>query len=244
MFKNLSTEGMEQQEDRLGGSGPLATSVYTGKIKQFYGTKSDGGASGVVLILDIDGREYRETIWCTNKKGENFYTKDNKKYQLPGFITANDIALCANGQQLNELDWEEKQVKVYNFEKRTDEAKAVEVAVDLLGKEVTVAIVNTLKNKQEKNGQGEYVDIADERTENHIEKVFDPESKRTVREAIDQKEEAVFHDEWLKKNDGQQRDKRSIKNGGSAGTAGAPPKAGQSSAPAAASKSLFGKKSS
>ncbi|UZV39843.1 ssDNA binding protein [Xanthomonas virus PB119] len=244
MFKNLSTEGLEQSEDRLGGSGPLPTSIYTGIIKQFYGIKSDGGASGVVFILDVNGREYRETIYCTNRKGENFYKKDGKSYQLPGFITANDIALCAVGQQLNELDWEEKQVKVYDYDQKKEVPKAVEVAVDMIGKEVTVAIVNVLKNKQEKNAQGEYVDIADERTENNIEKVFDTESKRTVREAIDGKEEAAFHDEWLKKNDGVQRDKRSIKNGGSAGSAGAPPKsnAAAGSAPTAGGKSLFNKK--
>lgn len=243
MFQNLTNEGMEQQEDRLGGSGPLPTGIYTGKIKQFYGIKSDGGASGVAVIVDIDGREYRETVYATNRKGENFYTKDGKKYQLPGFITLNDIALCTVGKQLNELDWEEKQVKMYDFDKRQEVTKAAQVAVELIGEVVTLAIVNTLKNKQEKNSQGVYVDVAGERTENHIEKVFDTESKRTVREAIDQKEEAAFHDEWLKKNEGVQRDKRSIKDGGAAGSAGAPPKAGAAtSAPTSTGKALFNKK--
>lgn len=242
MFKNLSNEGMEQQEDRLGSSGPLPTGIYTGKIKQFYGIKSDGGASGVVVIIDIDGREYRETIYATNKKGENFYEKDKKKYQLPGFITLNDIALCTVSKQLNELEWEEKEVKMYDFEAKKEVHRAAEVAMELLGETVTVAIVNTRKNKQEKNAQGQYVDVAGERDENHIEKVFNTESKQTVREAIDGKEDAVFHDEWLKKNEGLQRDKRSIKDGGSAGSAGAPPKAGQSSAPTSTGKALFGKK--
>ncbi|AVO23148.1 ssDNA binding protein [Xanthomonas phage RiverRider] len=242
MFQNLNNEGLEQQEDRLGGSGPLDTNIYTGTIKQFYGIKSDAGAMGVVFILDVDGREYRENIYVTNRKGENFYTKDGKKYQLPGFITANDIALCANGQQLNELEWEEKQVKQWSDGKEV--LKSAQVAVDLLGKTVTVAIVNTLKNKQEKNNKGDYVDVAGERAENNIEKVFDSESKRTVREAIDGKEEAVFHDEWKKKNEGVQRDKRSIKDGGAAGSAGAPPKAGAAtSAPSSTGgKSLFNKK--
>lgn len=247
MFKNLSNEGMEQQEDRLGGGGAIPTSIYTGVIKQFYGIKSDGGASGVVLILDIDGREYRETIYATNRKGENFYTKDGdktKRYQLPGFITLNDIALCAAGKQLNELDWEEKQVKQYDFDAKAEVVKAAEVAVDLLGQSVTVAIVKTHVNKQEKNNQGKYVDVAGgDRFTNNIEKVFDPESKRTVREAIDGKEEAAFHDEWLKKNDGVDRDKRSIKDGGDAGSAGAPPKSsGSTNAPTSTGKTLFNKK--
>lgn len=243
MFKNLSNEGMEQQEDRLGGSGPLPTDIYEGTIKQFYGTKSEGGAMGVVLIVDLDGREYRETIWCTNRKGENFYTKDGKKYQLPGFITANDVALCADGKQLNELEWEEKQVKIYDFDKKKEEPKAVEVAVELLGKKISFALVNTLKNKQEKNGSGDYVDVAGERAENHIEKLFDVESHRTVREAIDGKEEPAFYDEWLKKNKGVQRDKRSIKDGSAAGNSGAPPKSnGGNNAPTSSGKSLFNKK--
>lgn len=248
MFKNLNTEGMEQQEDRLGGGfSKLATDSYTGVIKQFYGMKSEGGAEGVVLILDINGQEYRENIYATNKKGENFYTKDGKKYQLPGFITLNDLALCTVGKQLSELEWEEKQVKQYNFEKRAEETKAAQVAIELIGETVTVAIVNTLKNKQEKNAQGAYVDVAGgDREENHIEKVFNTESLLTVREAIDQKEVAEFHPQWVEKNKGQQRDKRSLKDGQTGGTAGAPPKSngGQSSAPPTSTGSgLFKKKS-
>lgn len=247
MFKNLNTEGMEQQEDRLGGNfSKLPTDSYTGVIKQFYGMKSEGGAEGVVLILDINGQEYRENIYATNKKGENFYTKDGKKYQLPGFITLNDLALCTVGKQLNELEWEEKQVKQMNWETKKEETKAAQVAVELLGEKVTVAIVNTLKNKQEKNAQGVYVDVAGgDREENHIEKVFNTESLLTVREAIDGKEEAEFHPQWVEKNKGQQRDKRSLKDGQTGGNAGAPPKSGGSSSapPTSTASGLFKKKS-
>lgn len=246
MFKNLKTEGLEQAEDRLGGGfGKLPTDIYTGVIKQFYGMKSSGGAQGVVLIIDIDGQEYRESIYATNKKGENFYQKDGKNYQLPGFITLNDIALCTVGKQLNELEWEEKQVKQWDFDKKAEVIKAAEVAVELIGQTVTVAIVNTLKNKQEKNAAGDYVDVAGDREENHIEKVFDTDSLMTVREAIDKKESAEFHPQWLEKNKGVQRDKRSIKDGQAAGNAGAPPKSGGASSapPTSSGASLFKKKS-
>ena len=64
LFGNVSTEGMEQTEDRLGGGfQPLATSIYPAKIKVAYLTEASSGAKAVNFEFELEGdRTYRETI--------------------------------------------------------------------------------------------------------------------------------------------------------------------------------------
>ena len=54
MFNNLTNEGLEEPQDRLGGFAPLETGIYTGEIKALYGGKSAGGATSLTVIVDFE----------------------------------------------------------------------------------------------------------------------------------------------------------------------------------------------
>lgn len=242
IFANLKTDGLEKAEDRLGGFNVKPTDLYTGKIKALFKGEAASGAQNFTLIVDLSGQEYRETIYVTNKKGENFFLNKQdttKKVPLPGFTIINDICLVTTGAPLAEQAGEEKVVNVYDPEQKKEVPKSVPMVTGVLGLEVSLAIVNKLENKQEKDGSGNYHDIADTREVNNIEKVFHTESKMTVYEAEQGKTAGEFWDLWVEKNKGVQRDARKIKDG-SAGKPGTPPVAGGSSP--APRTSLFGKK--
>ena len=239
-FGNLTTEGLEESQDRLGGFAPLDSDIYTGKIKAAYAGKSQQGATSVSLIVDTQGREYRETLYVTNKKGENFFiNKDDntKKVPLPGFTIIDDICLIATGKPLAEQETEDKVINIYDYEQKKEMPKSVPMLVELVGKEISLGILKQLENKNAKGSDGEYHPTAESRETNAIDKVFHPEMKLTVAEARNGQSDPKFHGAWTERNKGQVRDKRSIKEGG--GTEGAP-KAG--AAPQAQRKSLFGQK--
>lgn len=240
IFGKLTNDGLEQSTDRLGGFQPLETDIYTGMIKNAYAGKSIGGAQNITFIVDIDGREYRETIYITDKEGKNYFFNKNdktKKVPLPGFTVADDICLIATGDPLAQQTAEEKIVNIFDFEKKADVPTSAQVLTSLLNKKVSLGIVKRTVNKQEKKGD-EYVAVAETRDENYIEKVFHPELKLTVAEARNGQEEAKFWTAWKERNAGQTRDKRTIKDG-QAGSAAAPKSAPAQGQPAR--KSLFSK---
>lgn len=250
VFGNLKKDGLEESEDRIGGGGfNFDTDIYLATVKAAYAGASAGGAQSVTLLLTIgegkDAKEYRETIYVTNRKGENwFLNKDDKtkKVPLPGFTIIDDLCMMTTDAPLAEQEAEEKVINVYDFEHKKEMPKAVPMLTALLGKQAYVGIVKNLENKTEKQGD-EYVAIADTRETNNIEKIFHYPSKLTMVEARNGADEAKFFDSWSDRNKGNTRDKRSIKDGegGSSskpGSGKAPPQAGSSSG--GARKSLFG----
>lgn len=251
LFGNLTSAGLEESQDRLGGGfGAIETKIYSGIIKALYAGQSGKGARNVTLIADFAGREYRETIYITNRKGENFFTKDGKKVPLPGFTTIDDLCLVATGKPLAEQEAEDKMVKIYDAEAKKELPKTVPMIVEAIGKPISLAIVKQIVNKNVLNeSTGEYEATAETREENFTDKVFDTDTKMTVNEARAGADTAAFWDGWLERNQGKTRDKRSVKEGeaGATGTPGAPkPRAAGSATPPAANqaaprKSLFGK---
>lgn len=252
LFKQLSTEGLEEQNDYLGGGGAIDSDIYIGMIKVAYLITSKEGANAAQLILGINGGEVRETIYITNKKGENYFIKDGKRIPLPGFTTIDNLCLIVTGNPLadQEDSVEEKVVNVYDYDLKKEVTKSVPVLTELTGKPIAVAISKVLENKNKKDNSGNYVATEEERTYNQIEAIFHPDLKLTVAEARDGKDVPAFWDAWLKRNKGVIRDKRTIKDGvsqgGAAGkpgskNAGAPPTSG--AAATGGRKSLFGAKS-
>lgn len=247
LFASLNTAGLEESQDRLGGFSALETDTYTGSIKVAYAGKSSGGAHSVTLIVDLQGKEYRETLYVTDKKGQNFYLNKNdptKKVPLPGFTVIDDICLVTTGKPLCEQSTEDKVVKIYDPEAKKELPKSVPVLTDLIGQVVTLGIAKELQNKSEKVGE-EYLPTAETREANVIDKVFHTATKMTVAEARQGAETAQFHDSWLERNKGKLRDRRTVKDG-AGGQVGAPKRAGgPSSAPKSGAperKSLFGSK--
>jgi len=259
LFGKLKTDNLEETQDRLGGGfQPLETGLYTGKIKQAYAGQSVAAAANLTLIVDVNGREYRETIYVSNKQGENFFlNKDDKtkKVPLPGFSIVEDICQITTGIALSDQDVEDKMVKIYDYDLSKEVPKSVPVLTALLGQEITLGIGKVVENKNVKNSSGVYEPTADERVFNNIEKVFHTETKMTVVEARQGLAEGVFMGAWAERNNGLLRDKRKIKGeaGGLSGPASqkarmgigaprsvsSPPVAGEA---APARKSLFGAK--
>lgn len=244
IFGGMTTEGLEDTQDRVGGYQPFETDAYDATIKVAYAGQSSGGAQSVTVIAECGGREYRETVYITNRKGENFFLNPQdktKKVPLPGFTTINDLCLVTTDKPLAEQATEEKVVNVYDADAKKEVPKSVPVLVDLIGKEVTLGIVKQLENKSEKQGH-EYVPIADTRETNTIEKVFHGPTKGTVVEARNGQEPGAFFKTWVERNKGNTRDRRTIKEG-QGGTSGRP--AAAASGPPASGqqterKSLFG----
>lgn len=228
LFSGLSTEGLEKVEDRIGGGRHIfPTGIYeNATVKLAYTGLFDSKARYVTIIFDIDGQELEISETITNKENKNFFEKDGKKQQLPGFATINDLCLTVTGQELEDQDSDERQIEVYSFEEKKKVRQARDVLVDMVGKPASIAVRKVLKNKQKKNeGTGKYEDIADEITVNDVAKSFHVESRRTVAEIKAGKEEAKFIDEWNDKWAGKEIDQRKIKDGKAAGSsAGATPK--------------------
>ena len=231
IFSNMSTEGMEQAKDSVGGYSPLESGVYEATIKTIYITNSNKGAMAANLIADIEGREYREQIWITNAKGENFFVnkQSGNKVPLPGFTILNDICIAALNKPLAQLDTEPKVFKLYDYEAKAELPKEVPTIVDLCDAKVIFGIVKQIVDKNVKDGNGNYVPSGDTREENVIDKVFSAETKMTANEVAAGKTEPAFIAKWMEKNQGQTRIKA---KGKAEGTAGAPQKP--------ATKSLFG----
>ena len=244
LFQQLGDEGLEQVQDRLGGFQPFNTDVYPAKIKAAYAGKSAEGAMSVTVMADIGGKEYRETLYITNKKGENFYLNKQdakKKVPLPGFTTVNDICLIACEKPLSQMQTEEKIIKLYDYDAKQEVPKPVQMITELIGKDVALGIFRQLENKSTKDSSGKYVATPETREINVIEKVFHPELKLTVAEAQNGKTKGEFWDAWVERNKDTIRDKREIKDG-AGGTAGAPRPAPTAQAQQAAPKTSLFKK--
>lgn len=259
LFGNLGTDGLEEKEDRIGGgSWVRETGVYDMEIKVAYAGKSQKGAQFVDFTFinngdGGDGKEYRETFYVTNQKGENWFAaKDKegkptgKKRALPGFEHVNDICLVTCEKELSEMADEEKTVNVWDPDAKKQLPKSVPVLVELTGKRVFLAIQKSTENKTQ-NVNGTYEPIADTRDVNTVEKVAHHPSKMTVLEAQQEKTEAAFIDAWAEANNGKTKDKRSIKDGqagqsGRPGRAASGPPAAGNNSDAPARTSLFGKK--
>lgn len=239
LFNNLKSDGLEESQDRLGGFTPLESGIYTGTIKAAYAGHSQSGAMSVTVLADFGGKEYRETFYITNKKGENYFlNKDDKtkKVPLPGFTVVDDICLIATGKPLAEQETEEKVINLYDYELKKEVPKSVPMMTELLGQKISLGILKQTENKSVKQGD-EHVPTAETREVNLVDKVFHPELKLTVAEARNGQEEPKFYAAWEKRNKGQTRDKRTIKDG-AGGNSGSPPKPAAGAAPAR--KSLFG----
>lgn len=246
IFGNLTNEGLEETTDRLGGFQIRATDIYPATIKAAYAGQSAGGARNVTIVAELPDGEYSETIYVTNKKGENWFLNQNdksKKVPLPGFTTIDDICLVTTGKPLAEQDSEEKVVKVYDFDERKELPKAVPMLVDLIGQTLFLGIVQQTVDKNQKNeSTGEYEPTGETRDENVIEKVFHDPTKMTVVEARQGATEPVFYEKWLSKNKGNIRNK--AKGADGKGTQSGRPGGGAPQSGAGGQKktsSLFGK---
>lgn len=234
IFSNLDTANVTADKDILGGGySPLETDIYEATIKAVYITVSRSGAMAANLVADIDGREYREQLWITNREGKPYYLskKSGEKIFLPGFTIMNDICLCTTGKELKQLEPELRTVKIYDFDTKQELPKEVPTIVELQDCVVDLGIVYEVIDKTAKNDAGVYVPTGETKEQNVINKVFHHESHRTVNEAREHKD-ASFYDKWLEKNKGQIRNRaKGVAEAPKGGMPGMPSKPMNQSAP-------------
>lgn len=240
LLNKLNTGGndVEAAKDSLGGGGFLRESnIYTGTIVVAYITQSEKGAMAVNLDVKLeDGSNYRETIYVSNRNGETFFTKEGKKYPLPGFTTIDNICLITTEKGLADQDTEDKTLMLRDFESGKDVPREVPVLVELTDKPVALGIIKIRENKTKKNeSTDKYEPINEERLLNNINAVFHPEAKVTVNEALEGRD-PDFWDAWIGRNEGRLVDRYKEVKGGASRTAG---RASSSDAPAR--KSMFKK---
>ncbi|EFR8087486.1 hypothetical protein H0088_004130 [Salmonella enterica] len=235
LLKNLETKAnVEGEKDILGGGGVLDTDLYPVRIKVAYLTTAGTGAVAVNIQLDVDGKEVRQQFWVLsgNAKGnKNTYTKDGKEFYLPGFITANSLALLTVGKELAELDVEKKVIKLYDFDAKEERPTEVDVFVELTGQQILAGIEKQTIDKTVKNEQtNEYEPTGETRDVNEVVKFFRFDDGLTVPEIEKGVTEAKFKDDWVSKFQGKTRNKaKGNKDGAKAGLPSGGAKAGTSS---------------
>ena len=143
-FDNLTNDGLERQGDSLGsGRQVFPSDIYDMKIKYAYAGKSSGGAMSVTVVgnlLTANNAEYSETFYITNKQGQNFFEKNDKKIPLPGFTVIDDMCCFGDKKHLSQQSTEDKIIEKYDAEAKGMVQVSVPVITGLTNKTVTVAI--------------------------------------------------------------------------------------------------------
>ncbi|WP_432481698.1 hypothetical protein [Moraxella sp. ZY200743] len=213
-------ENIEQEKDVLGGNYKVPESgIYSAIIKHAYTSQSQSGAGAINFEFDLDGVIFRETLYVTNRQGNNFYEKNGERNYLPSFLNADAIALFASTKPLAEQKIQPKVIKVYNFEQKKEVPTEVPMLVDLLGKEVKLGIIKEKLFKQVKDNNGNYVDGDEIIKRASISKVFSAKDNRTTSEVRAGKE-AEFYKNWLDKWEGQIKDSTTTNKSSTPTTAG------------------------
>lgn len=180
------------EEDKAGYT-LLESGVYDAVIKCMYlqpiGSKQSQKA---VVILNIGNKDITDEEVVLNTEGRNTQKKDETKL-LPGFLKMNAFSYVTCGKELQELGFEEKDIKIYNKKERKEEVVRRQVAVELIGKPVKVGLQHAiLSRQQEQNG----VWVSTDRTyeSNIVDKYFSVDGK-THSEMI-QNKSPEFIDSW------------------------------------------------
>lgn len=243
LMSNLKTkDNIATDEDRIGGGGALLdTNCYAGTIKHAYISVADSGAMAINLQVEVEGQTHNQTEYMTSgeaKGCKNTYTDQaGKEKYLPGFIFANSLSLLGTGNEIAELEPEEKVIKLYNYEEKKELPTKVQMLMDLVGIDVKFLMEKQVVDKQVKNDAGKYVNSGETREQNKIVKFVRPRDNMTVTEIQEEAEEALHVETWLEKFAGEVINR--AKGADSTGAkSGAPSKAGASEKKTSV-KSLF-----
>ena len=235
MFDGMTTdESIKEEKDSLRGGSfePLASGIYDLTIKYAYASKSAGGATALnVVLVDKDNNEIKDQQWMTSgeaKGCKNYYMvkKDGKetgeKAYLPGFNAINSLCLLTVGKGIAELATEKKTIMLYDWDSQGEKPTEVDMVTELIGKQVTAAVLYQIVDKKAKNTQtGQYEPTGQTRKQNTVDKYFRQRDKMTVAEIRAQAEEAVFVKTWEDKWKDQVDDQSSGVSAAS-GTTGKP----------------------
>lgn len=202
---------VEAPKDTLGGGySVLPSDVYTALIKMAYLGTSKGGAAFIDFEFKLDNDStHKERIYVSSgdaKGNSNQYERNGKKYYLPGFVVADDIAAVTTGHLLADQNdsVEDKIVKVYEFDAKGEVDKEVPVITSLIGKKLKLGI-RKVKEFKRKEVNGQWKSTEETREFNEVDKAFN-EDGFTVLELFDQADEPEFVEQWVGRNKGKEKD--------------------------------------
>lgn len=226
LLDNLRThEGIATETDSLGSGGILNTGVYPLTIKFAYMSTSATGA--IALNIEAEtatNQSIKQAIYMTSgtaKGGKNTYTDKNGKEQyLPGFLLAKSVAMLVANKEIVDLDLEEKTIKLWSYDSKSEEPTKVQMFTELTGKPILAAIERQIVDKNVKNDAGAYVPSGETREQNEIVKFARAEDHFTVAELSAKAVEPSHMADWHEKNKDKVKNKA---KGVAAGNAGAPP---------------------
>lgn len=229
-----TADNAEKDTDRLGGFQLLESNVHLMEIETAYLNTSASGARAVMFQFKSDKGTLRAAqYFCSgNSKGnKTYYVKNDKQFNLPGFIVVNDIfrALGFDGG-LGDAVLEEKFIKLYDKEAGGEVPTKVQMITNLLGMQIALGVLQQTVDKTAMGTDNKYHPTGETRNINEIDKVF-TDTGLTIPEVDAGITEPSFIVNWKEKYEGKVQMLAKGATGG-AGTAGAPK-------PAAVAKVLF-----
>ena len=218
LVEDTSVTKVVEKDSLGGGKFTLDSGVYEFTIKSMYPVKNKGGSTSMQLVLETaDKKLFNPLIYFMDKDGSmttiaSYGEVKGKKVDTFGKQQLDSICRMAVGKSLVEVSAsEEKKTVIKQFTK--DEKIQVDMYMDVIGKKITLGILETKVNKQAQDAQGKYVPINEERIENSISKIFSPEG--FTKEELDKKlTTPLFIEAWKEKFEGKLQDKFKAVTGG------------------------------
>ena len=241
-FVKATNAAESVERDSLGGGYILPSDIYMLTVETAFLQPATSGAVGVVLRFKTKegNKDYRETVYITNRKGETFYVKDGQQHLLPGYLMIDTLCQMVTGNSLEKQNTELRTVKVYDPELQKEVPAEREVLVDLQGGDVYAGIIKSVEDKTKKDASGAYTPTGETREANSISKFFHSESKQTLAEAIAGTDSKFFADWLTKYKDQVINNAKGVAGGATQGKVPATP----ANAPAPTTGGLFAKKTS
>ena len=203
-FDNVQVDNNAQQDEDKIGYSPIESGIYKATIEMASGVVSAGGARGLRLVFKLiaEGKErtLTETFWFTTKEGKTFSIdkKTGDRRMLGGYNHAQALAVLLCNKDFMQLPMEERLIKI------KDDPEKVPVFVNLLNKQVAIAVLKVKENARAQVN-GEYTNTNEVRYTNSIEKIFD-EKGFTHKERKDGTEQPEFAKQWKERWEGKEKD--------------------------------------
>ena len=211
-----------QDIERAGGIGYIWKSgVHKAIIKMAYLDQAKSDAISLNVVMEnADGQTMKEALWIrsgTKKGNKSYYEKDGKMFPLPGYSAANSLCIAATGTDLPTVmdSLEKKMVKIYDYEAKKEIPQEKPTAMVLIGKSITVAVFETLEDKNTKGDDGGYRPSGDTRRGNES-KFFGNAEGFSASEIESKAETAVKLTAWAEANTDRVLDKTAAKKKGTA----------------------------
>ena len=167
-FKKQGDSSVQVSQDRVGGFVPIPSDIYEAVIKQLWFGEYGSGAGYMDLQLEASGKTFRERILLSDRKGNNYWTKDDKSTFFDGFMALDAICLFVTGEdfEANMGNIENKMVKVYNADQKKEVPTEVPVMANVIGETIKVAILHCKVDVTKKDDNGNYNPTGEFREEN------------------------------------------------------------------------------